>query len=737
MGGLIRLNWRLGIPAAILAAVLVLLAFDPIGLRQATQSISLDLASRALPAQLSEDTVLIDIDRRALLEAGAWPWPRTLVGRVVQAAHESGAAHIVFALPLSGEDPAAPQRAIEAWAATGEEGVAAAMLPRLPDTTAVLSNILRETGAVMAILAPAGDGPAAADDLRTTRFEIGDNNQLDFLPAVSAPRLSRAQSAEGLALMASGLHTDFFGRVVRADLLQRAGDAALPTVATLSLLAATDLPVGIEAAGQPGGIAFLEPVGVTAMTFGTVRVPTLSDGSVPLRRDLVVPVISAGDVLERPLSQLQGRTVVIGSTRTNVSDERHAPFDGLGTADGLALALAQTTAALTPVRPFVLTWFEFLAALLLGGIALFFVHLERPRTGFALSVLGLALLLGASALALSARGMLFDSMAPALVMVLTSLGGLATAPSATQGARGRYNHAFDGKLPFGAPLGLMRNARKFLEHAESRKTTVLMCAIRDFEHIQELYADDAEGLAGIITQFQDLASERIRASGGTVDRYGGASVMAFWNAPFDEPDHAMKACDCALRLIDGLERLNQMIEAQAYRTGKPFAPVHLGIGINTGRTVVGNVGSQRRPDYSAIGETVGIARQLLERSGSYGPAVIVGEHTFQAVKNRFALLEVDKISVPAKTYSIRIFALLGNPVVKASPRFRALEEAHEAIFEAYRTQNWSLAEALIRECRKLNGAIPSLYDLYEARIHYYRQNPPPQEWDGAFSIPVV
>ncbi len=737
MGGLSQINWRVAVPAAILALALLLLAFDPIGLRRATQAASLDLASRALPAQLAEDTILIDIDRRALMEAGPWPWPRTLIARVVQAAHESGATQIIFALPLRGEDPAAPQRAIEAWAATGESTATQFITPRLPDTSAVLANVLRETGAALAIATRPGESPAAAADLTTTRFEIGNNRQLDFLPSIAAPALSRIESAEALTLVADGLETDIFGRVTGAALVLRAGDAALPSIATLPLLAATDLSISIEANGRPGGIAFLEPVGIYALIIGTARVQTLTDGSVLLRRDLEVPVISAGDVLARTLPRLEGRTVIIGSTLASVSGTARAPFDGLGVADGLALAAAQVSAGLSPSRPFVLTWFEFLAALLFGGVALYLIYRERPRAGIGIALFMLGLMLGISALILGARGILFDGLAPALVMVLTALGGLATAPNATQGARGRFNHALDGKLPYGIPLRAARNARKMLEHSESRKTTVLMCAIRDFEEIQELYSDDPVGLAGIVTQFQELVAERVRSSGGTVDRYGGASVMAFWNAPFDEPDHPMKACDCALRLIDKLERLNQMIEAQAFRTGKTFAPVHLGIGINTGRTVVGNVGSQHRPDYSAIGETVGIARQLLHSSGRYGPAIIIGEHTYQAVKNRFALLEVDKIAVPAKTYSIRVFALLGNPVVKASPRFRALEEAHESIFEAYRSQNWSLAEALIRECRKLNGAIPSLYDLYDARIRYYRQNPPQNEWDGAFSIPVV
>lgn len=736
MRGLMGLNWRVSVPAVIFAAALGLLVLDPLGFRPATQALSLELASRPLPSQTSDSTIFVDIDRLALNEGGPWPWPRTLLARLIQATDEAGAETIVLALSLRGDDPAAPQRAIEALAATGDAD-ARALEASLPDTNAALAEMLRTTGTALAIPTTWGEGPAAAENLATTTFEIGNGGQLDFVPEIAAPSLGSLEAASGVTRVAQGLRTDLLGRVTATDLIVRAGDAILPTAAALPLLAATDLPVEIIAHGRPGAMAFVDPVGLTAVTIGITSVPTLPDGAVPLRRDIDVPVVSAADVLRGNAGQLEGRAVVIGSSLSTVAGGAAAPFDGLSPAQGIALAMAQTSEGLTPTRPFVLNWIEVLAAMLLGGLALYMIYAERPRAGLAVALFLSAALMVGSMVVLMSQAMLLDGLAPALVMLVTALAGLATAPAATQGARGRYNHALEGKLPYGAPLRMARNARKILEHAESRKTTVLICTIRDFEQIQDLYTDDPEGLAGIVTQFHDMISDKVRSTGGTVDRYGGATVLAFWNAPVDEPDHALKACDCALRLIDSLEKLNQMIEAQAYRTGTPFFPIHLGIGINTGRAVMGNIGARGRPDYSAVGETIMVAQQLLEASAHYGPAIIVGEHTFQAVKNRFALLEVDKIAVPAKTYSIRVFALLGNPVTKASPRFRALEEAHEGIFEAYRTQNWSLAEALIRESRKLNGAIPSLYDLYDARISYYRQNPPATDWDGAFTVPVV
>ncbi|MEX2250416.1 MAG: adenylate/guanylate cyclase domain-containing protein, partial [Parvibaculum sp.] len=115
-----------------------------------------------------------------------------------------------------------------------------------------------------------------------------------------------------------------------------------------------------------------------------------------------------------------------------------------------------------------------------------------------------------------------------------------------------------------------------------------------------------------------------------------------------------------------------------------------------------------------------------------GPAIIVGEGTQRSVGGRYALLEIDLVSTPRHPEGRRVYALLGDPIMRANPKFRALQEAHTLIFSAYRSQRWAEARAAIAECRKLNGAIPTLYDFYEARIAAYEANPPGPHWNGAF-----
>ncbi|MBN4046609.1 CHASE2 domain-containing protein [bacterium AH-315-P15] len=731
MNPLRRLNrLRFG-SATLLVAGLMLLLTNPGGWRAETQTISLQLASATLPPATSARVTLVNIDRASLTEAGAWPWPRTQIAQLIQAVAGRNAETVLVVLPLEGADAAAPQRAVEAWGATGGGRDAQAALARLPDTNAVLLDILEQNGAILGLYP--GRGGAGISALAEVTFDQEAGR--GFLPSIGVRTEGPLAGAAPLRIPLA-LRRDFLGRPTGAYLIGTAGEAILPTAATLALLARTDEPVRVQSNGAPGNIAFTDPVGIEEIGIGGHAVPALADGSILLRRDIRVPLISALQILNGDGQNLiSGRMVVIGSMLDEVNGEPAALAPGLSAAHAIALSAAQVASGRSPARPFLYTWIELLLALTIGAGILSLAR--RPWIAFGAALAAGGAMYGASVYLLTSQGALFDASAVTLVLIFVAAAGLLGAEGGIRSPRQRFAHAVQGKLPFGVPARLLRNPKSLLDVADSRKMTVLCCTIRGFEELQDLYKDDPQGLTAILHQFHEMVGERVRSLGGTADRYGGATILAFWNAPLEEPDHALKTCDCALRLVDGLERLNQNIEAQAYRHGKAYSPIHLGIGINTGRAVVGNVGSKRQPDYSAVGEAVAVAQKLLAASADYGPAIIVGEHTYQAVKNRFALLEVDKITIPHRTYAIRVFALLGNPVTKASPRFRALEDAHAEIFQAYRDQNWSLADALITECRKLNGAIPSLYDLYERRIDFYRHYPPDPEWDGAFSIPVV
>ncbi|MDO9125558.1 MAG: adenylate/guanylate cyclase domain-containing protein, partial [Parvibaculum sp.] len=238
--------------------------------------------------------------------------------------------------------------------------------------------------------------------------------------------------------------------------------------------------------------------------------------------------------------------------------------------------------------------------------------------------------------------------------------------------------------------------------------------------------------ADILNRFFSPMTKIVQDRNGMVDRAVGDALYAVWNAPLDVNDHASKGCDAALRMVENLEALNEFLEEDARRQHLSHVPLSLSIGIDTGTAITGNMGAVQRFDYGVLGEPVSFAAYLQKNARHYGPAIIVGEGTQRAVGGRYALLEIDLVSTPRHPEGRRVFALLGDPIMRANPKFRALQEAHALIFSAYRSQRWAEARAAIAECRKLNGAIPTLYDFYDARISAYEANPPGDHWNGAF-----
>jgi adenylate cyclase len=217
---------------------------------------------------------------------------------------------------------------------------------------------------------------------------------------------------------------------------------------------------------------------------------------------------------------------------------------------------------------------------------------------------------------------------------------------------------------------------------------------------------------------------------GTIDKYMGDAIMAFWNAPLNDSDHERNAMRAALSMLRDVEQLNAALAAEAEARGEKHSPVELGIGLNTAVCCVGNLGSELRFDYSVIGDGVNIASRLEGLSKQYGCPVIAGMSTAKAA-SELAFLEVDLVSVVGKNEAIQVFALLGDEKMKNSPEFQALAARHAAMLAAYRGRRFDEAEALLAEARAFAGErLAALYELYTKRIAVYRQSPPPIDWVG-------
>ena len=265
---------------------------------------------------------------------------------------------------------------------------------------------------------------------------------------------------------------------------------------------------------------------------------------------------------------------------------------------------------------------------------------------------------------------------------------------------------------------------------EMREMTLMFCDIRGFTTLSERF--NAHDLTRFLNSFLTPMTTIIRDASGTVDKYMGDAIMAFWNAPIDDPVHAENACRAALAMRGELVRLNREWQADATVQGQPFHEVKIGIGLNTGDCCVGNLGSDQQFNYSVIGDDVNLCSRLEGQTKTYGVDIVIGERT-AAEAPAFATLELDLIRVKGKTKPVHIYALIGDETAAIDPAFSALTVQHDAMLAAYRARNWAEARARLGACRAQGpDSLQAFYDLYEERIAAFEAEPPPADWDGVF-----
>ncbi len=264
-----------------------------------------------------------------------------------------------------------------------------------------------------------------------------------------------------------------------------------------------------------------------------------------------------------------------------------------------------------------------------------------------------------------------------------------------------------------------------------RDLTLLFCDVRGFTTISEQF--DAVGLTKLINKLLTPLTNVILDRHGTIDKYMGDCIMAFWNAPMDVERHAYYGCQSALAMMAEMEPLNERLKAEAEEEGRKHVPLKVGLGLNSGPAVVGNMGSELRIDYSVLGDTVNLAARLEGQSKAYGVDIVIGEKT-QAEVPELATLFLDNIKVKGKNEAVTIYCLVGNEEVAESRDFQTLKQFHDQMIDAYLAQDWNKAIKRLKECRLLCSPynIDGFYDLYESRILAYQAESPGEDWDGVF-----
>ncbi len=313
--------------------------------------------------------------------------------------------------------------------------------------------------------------------------------------------------------------------------------------------------------------------------------------------------------------------------------------------------------------------------------------------------------------ALMRFGQVFLSpIGPGLAFAFVAAGQTGLDYAEERRRRREITRAFSQYLSPALVERLARDPSHLKLGGERRMLSILFCDIRGFTTIAEQMKDDPEGLTTLVNRLLTPLSEAVLKQGGTIDKYIGDCLMAFWNAPLDDPDHAAHAVQAALDMLAALDEVNEELKAEAKKEQSPLQTLRIGIGINTGECIVGNMGSVRRFDYSALGDAVNLASRLETTSKDYGISLLLGESTAALVENIFPIAELDRISVKGRTAVSPVFTVAVGVHKDALIRHRAFLEAkydgklkaRDVIFDKLKSALPPLARYYERERSKLN-----------------------------------
>jgi adenylate cyclase len=721
------------IAGTVIVAALALRVWDPSPVAT-LRSLVFDAYQQVSPRAFNPDLPvrIIDIDEESLKEIGQWPWPRTVLADLVDKLEAGGAAAIGFDTVFPEPDRMSPSNALHLWPKSDALASLREEVEKLPSNDQVFADAIGKAPVVIGFIA-APQGTSIPET--KTGFSYGGDDPKLFAPYYSGA-VASLKELQDQAKGAGSLNwiPEHDQIIRRMPMVVRVGDTLYPSLAAeLLRLAQGATSYFVKCSGASGEKAFGEKTGIVGVKVGDYEVPTEANGQMWMRftPQSKQRYLSAAKVLNGEIGkdEIAGRILIIGTSAAGLLDLRATPLDA--SVPGVELhaqAVEQILEGSFLQRPDFATPAELFYILALGIVIAVLIYRSGAFGSAVLGGVAVATVIGISWYAFDALGWLVDPIYPAIALTAIYLAGTLFVFLRTERERNRVRHAFSHYMAPALVERLAGDPSRLKLGGETRDMTLLFSDVRGFTTISE--GLDAEELTQFLNSLFTPLSNIILDEQGTIDKFMGDAVMAFWNAPLDDNAHPSHACSAALRMMREMHTLNELWREEAEAKGRPYKPVKLGIGLNTGLCCVGNLGSETRFDYSVIGDNVNVASRLEGQSKTYDVGTVVGETTTARAPD-FAFLELDLLKVKGKTEATRIFALLGDNGMKQSKAFIELAEAHAEFLARYRAMDWDGAETLAHECQKLNSApLDRLYALYRERIAFFRINPPPPHWDG-------
>ena len=724
-----KINWttvgkRTLLPFAILLAFLPLL--DPMNIFSDLRLRSFDTFQQMYPREKMQDdpVVLVDIDDESLSRYGQWPWPRNLVAELVNQTYYSLATgfDIVFAEP----DRTGSSQLKRTYQSNPSMINA---LESVPDHDEILSDAIENHGTVVLGLAPNNNGVSEFNQMKSGLVVQGDDPKqfLNRYMGVESNIEILENVSSGLGSMSIGNNDSIVRTIPTFELI---GDQLLPSFPLEVLRVAVGANTyQIKSSNASSEQAFGEATGINHVKLGNLVMPTNPDGSLWIYSTKTdnMNIIPAWQILDGTVDPeyFDGKITVVCTSASGLFDLRSSALEkNIPGVTIVAQFIQQIVSGTFLQRPDWLGGLELISGLLLSIIITLAIQRFGPIGGLVIFLTGVGSIFVGSYYLFMDQRFLVDPISPTVICLIAYLVITFFNFLFTELERSKVRTAFSQYLAPAMVDRLAESSESLVLGGETKEMTMLFSDIRGFTGISEQYKDDPEGLTQLINKLLSVLSDEILLTEGTIDKYMGDCIMAFWNAPTDQPQHASLAVKAAMEMGRAMQKLNEELAAEGKKT------MAVGIGINTGDCVVGNMGSTQRFDYTVLGDTVNLASRLEGQSGEYGFQIIAGADTVKSLSG-YEVFELDLLAVKGKTEPVTIYTVFegGESDIEDAEAFRA---AHQEFLQAYRGQDW---DAAMRHIEKYQKEVPSFnyyYELFSARIKTLQKNPPGPEWTGVF-----
>ena len=696
---------------------------NPLQIFSSLQNYSFDTFQRILPREIypEDPVVIIDIDDRSLAEIGQWPWSRNQLANLTNQAYAAAALgfDIVFAEP----DRTNPKNLIASYSLNEE---LTKELIALPSNDELFAEAIENHGTVIlgqALNNKEINKPSKAKFGLVTQGDDPKQFVTNYLGAQSNIKLLDA-SAQGVGSMSIG-NNDAIVR--QLPTFESIGEQLVPSLA----LEMTRVAVGastfqIKSSNASSEEAYGAQTGINNIKLGPLTIPTTPEGNVwvyfaPTKN---IPTVSAGDVISGliPPDFFEGKVALVGTSAAGLLDLRSTPTEkNIPGVTIIAQFIQQIFANEFLQRPDWLFGAEFLAGLVLAVLITLSIQALGPIGGLSILITGSGGIIGSSYYFFKSKLFLVDPISPLIIALSVYVAVTFFNFLFTELERSRVRGAFAQYLSPEMVNRLAESSESLVLGGERKEMTFLFSDIRGFTKISEQYKDDPEALTQLINQLLTVLSNAILEHGGTIDKYMGDCIMAFWNAPTDQAEHRQLAIKAAHSMNDALDEFNLEVE------GNLDFKLEIGIGINSGNCIVGNMGSDKRFDYTVLGDAVNLASRLESQSSNYGLHMIVGENTYMD-DSAFTMIEIDKIAVKGKSSAETIFTCFQSEIKFAE----GFLDTHNVFLQEYRSQNWDAAKLIIGELISSPNELELYYRHMDARIDEYIKNPPAADWEGVY-----